>query len=257
MTNETYISYARDYKITRLAVFVKRLLYPGLDLNTRCRLRFLPPFFRSGDIETLDAGFGNGAFAHAAYKKGNSVLGVTIWQHELDRTQALFNFMKIPDERVQLKVMNIYDLRSLNRQFDQIICLETLEHIARDSEVVQMFADLLRPNGRLILCCPNAMHPHHNLGRTDEPETGYHVRDGYTLESYEALLKPAGLRIVKSVGLGSPWLIRLDGILRPIRGRLGEVLSVPFFLLMLPFTLLDYVNPPVPYSLAVIAEKPA
>src|SRR5687768_18193414 len=53
--------------------------------------------------------------------------------------------------------------------------------------------------------------------RTDEPETGYHVRDGYTLDGYRALLEPAGLTITHSVGLGSPLLCRLDWCLRHIR----------------------------------------
>jgi len=153
--------------------------------------------------------------------------------------------------------MNIYELRSLGQKFDQIICSETLEHIKRDKEVVQMFADILNPGGRLILCCPHALHPEHNLGRTDEPETGYHVRDGYTLESYEALLGPAGLRITRRMGLGSPLLVWLDNQLRRARLRVGDFWAFPIFLLMLPLTWLDYTDPKVPFSLAVVAEKGA
>ena len=163
--------------------------------------------------------------------------------------------MRIPPESVTFQEMNIYDLRKLGCKFDQIICSETLEHIKRDKEVVQMFADLLNLGGHLVLCCPYAIHPEHNLGRTDEPETGYHVRDGYTAESYQALLEPTGLRIRQQVGLGSPLLVWLDRHLRRMRHVVGDWGAFPLFLLMLPITRLDYTNPPIPFSLAVVAEK--
>jgi SAM-dependent methyltransferase len=226
-----------------------------LDLHTRCRYRFLPEYIRAGSIDTLDAGSGNGALSYAAYRKGNRVLGVSFHQREVDDTTALFRYIGVPSDAVQFRQMNIYDLVNLGRTFDQIICSETLEHIRRDREVVQMFSELLVPGGRLLLCCPHAVHPEHNLGRIDEPETGYHVRDGYTLESYRNLLEPAGLRITKALGVGSPLLCSLDKLLRGIRHKVGDPGAFPFFLALLPLTWFDYLNPKMPFSLAVIAEK--
>lgn len=241
----------------RLKLVGKRMFFPGLDLHTRCRYRFLASWLRSGDIDTLDAGSGNGALCYAAYRRGNCVLGVTLSDREVRDTNALFRAMKIPTDRVAFRQMNIYDLRKLDQTFDQIVCAETLEHITRDAEVVEMFSDLLRPGGSLLLCCPNAPHPENALGRTDEPETGYHVRDGYTLDSYQALFAPAGLRITQTLGLGSPLLCRLDRVLREVRRRVGDMGAFPLFLAMLPFTRLDYTNPTVPFSLAVLAVKEA
>ncbi len=239
----------------RLKLVAKRAFFPGLDLHTRCRYRFLPHLFRGGEPDTLDAGYGNGALSYAAYRGGSRVLGVGLGHRELTDTTALFGCMRIPPESVEFRDMNIYDLRKLERKFDQIICSETLEHIRRDREVVQMFADLLNPGGRLILCCPHAIHPEHNLGRTDEPETGYHVRDGYTAESYRALLESTGLQIRQQMGLGSPLLVWLDRQLRGLRHRVGDLGAFPLFVLMLPLTWLDYTNPSMPFSLVVVAEK--
>src|SRR5579875_2286641 len=39
----------------------KRMLYPGLDLHTRSRYRYLERWIVGGPAETLDAGSGNGA----------------------------------------------------------------------------------------------------------------------------------------------------------------------------------------------------
>lgn len=239
----------------KLKLLAKDVFFPGLDLHTRSRYRVLDEFIRPGDIDTLDAGCGNGALTYRAYLKGNRILGVTYLAREVADTTALFRARGISADRVEFRQMNIHDLRSLNRRFDQIICSETLEHIQRDREVVQMFADLLKPGGRLILCCPHAIHPENNLGRTDVPETGGHVRDGYTFESYEAILAPAGLTIRQRVGVGSPVVCILDRWLRRLRHKVGDAGAFPVFLLFLPFTWLDYRDPRMPFSVAVVAEK--
>jgi len=241
--------------LRRGKIAVKRILFPGLDLHTRCRYKFLPDLFREGNIETLDAGCGNGALSYAAYKKGNRVLGVSYVKREVDDTKELFSRLGIPRERIELRELNLYNLQTLNCKFDQIICSETLEHIKRHEEVVESFASMLNPGGRLVLCCPNAPHPENALGRQDVPEDGGHVRDGYTLESYRQLLEPAGLEIISHLGLGSPLLCKADNMVRKVRNKLGDGWSIPLFLLLLPLTLLDYANPKVPLSLAVVAEK--
>jgi SAM-dependent methyltransferase len=236
---------------------VKWFLFPGLDINTRCRVRFLPRFFRAGSLETLDAGCGNGALSLAACHKGNRVLGVTLDEDQIRRNRAFFaRWGSASRERLQFEVYNLYDLRKLGRKFDQIICAETLEHIARDAEVIAIFHEILNPGGILHLCCPYARHPQHNMGRVNCPEDGGHVRDGYTWESYHSLLEPAGFRIEVQAGLGSSFLMNaLDGPVRFIRNRFGMAAAIPFFLVAQPFTFLDRLNPEVPFSIYVQAVK--
>lgn len=235
---------------------VKWLLFPGVDMNARCRCRFLPRFFRHGPLETLDAGCGNGALALEACRLGNRVLGVTLDADQIHRNREFFARWGGTDPaRLQFQVCNLYDLRKLSRQFDQIICAETLEHISRDAEVIAIFRDLLRPGGVLHLCCPNALHPGHKLGRTNQPEDGGHVRDGYTWESYRALLEPAGFRIEEQAGLGSPLLLALYRPVRFIRNRFGAAAAIPLFLLVWPFTWFDRLNPDPPFSIYVKAVK--
>jgi SAM-dependent methyltransferase len=234
---------------------VKHALFPGLDLHTRCRYRYLPHLFRAGPIDTLDAGCGNGALAYAAYKLGNRVLGISNRANEVQRNQEYFGNFVGTCERLQFRVMNLYDLPALGRRFDQIVCSETLEHISRDAEVVASFAELLRPGGVLHLCAPFSKHPSNNLGRVAGPEDGGHVRDGYTLESYACLLDRAGLQIVARGGLGSPLLVSLDRQVSSVRGRYGDAAALPLFLVCLPLSWLDRPNPRVPLSLYVQAIR--
>jgi SAM-dependent methyltransferase len=249
------LTLAQVSRPTRAAL--KRALFPGLDLHTRCRYRYLPRWFRSGPIDTLDAGCGNGALAYAAYRRGNRVLGISVRADEVERNQAYFGSLLPNSDRLQFHQMNIYDLPTLGRTFDQIVCSETLEHITRDAEVVVSFANLLRPGGILHLCCPFSLHPHNNLGRVNGPEDGGHVRDGYTLETYHCLLKRAGLQIVACGGLGTPLLVKLDRHLSLFRGQHGDVAAVPLFLAYLPLSMLDRPNPRMPLSLYVQATRPA
>ena len=239
----------------RLLLWYKWVLFPGLDLHTRCRYRFLPQFLRSGPIDTLDAGCGNGALAYAAYRRGNRVLGVTMDADQIRKDSDFFSFLKVDPDRLRFELCNLYDLPQIHRMFDQIICTETLEHIARDQVVVQHFHNLLREGGVLHLCCPFSEHPA-NRGRFDADESyGWHVRDGYTMESYRALLEPVGFQIVKSAGLGSPLLVKLENRIQPVWNRKGTAAALPLFLLTWPLQFLDYLNPQVPLSLYVQAVK--
>jgi SAM-dependent methyltransferase len=208
---------------------------------------------RSGPIDTLDAGFGNGALSYAAYRRGNRVLGVTIDPSQIQKASDYYSFIKVDQARLQFKLCNLYDLPQLNQTFDQIICSETLEHIARDQLVVQHFYNLLKEGGVLHLCCPFSDHPS-NRGRLDE-RNHWHVRDGYTMESYRALLEPVGFQIVRSVGLGSPLLVKITNVTQSLWARKGIVAALPVFLLTWPLQFFDYLNPRVPISLYVQAVK--
>ena len=241
--------------MSRLYLLGKWVLFPGLDPLTRSRYHLLPRFFRRGPVDTLDAGCGNGALSYAAYRLGNRVLGVTKSAEDVAKARELFPLMGADSDRLRFEVLNLHDLHQLTQQFDQIICFETLEHILDDRLIVRYFHHLLRDGGILHLCCPFAQHPEHR-GRFDQTEdAGWHVRDGYTLESYRALLEPAGFRICKHVGIGTPLARWLNRIIMGIFHRKGPRLAVPLFLVTWPLCLFDYLNPKLPYSLYVLAVK--
>ncbi len=233
----------------------KKFFFPGFDLHTRCRYRFLPKFFRKGAVDTLDAGCGNGALAFAAYLRGNRVLGISNNREQIHNIDTFFSLVGADTDRLHFEACDLYDLAGLGRSFDQIICSETLEHIADHATVVEHFYDVLRPGGVLHLCAPYALHPEHALGRVHGPEDGGHVRDGYTIDSYRALLETKGFDIRRSAGLGSPLLVLLDRLLRGIRSQLGDAAAVPLFLLFWPLLWFDYLDPKTPYSLYIQAVK--
>ena len=223
---------------------VKWFLFPGLNLHARLRNRVLPDNFgspRNGELRNvLDAGCGNGMLAYQSYLRGNRGLGISIKTGEVERNCRLFHsLLKVPKERLRFEVMNLYELRSLGMTFDEIICTEVLEHIHDDRRVCESFYNSLKPGGVLHLCCPNADHPDHQAHALDKYEAGGHVRPGYTLESYRALLEPIGFRIDRVIGLGGPLRQWCNKQITAAQEVAGLPLGLVVFFLLCPFSWLD------------------
>ena len=241
---------------------IKWQLFPGLNLHARLRFRVLPEKFQgpeNGEERlVLDAGCGNGMLAYHSYLKGNRVIGVSIKQGEVARNKQLFNeYLRIPEERLTFAVHNLYDIPSLGRRFDEIICTEVLEHIERDDEICRIFFEILKPGGVLHLCCPNADHPDNQSHTLDKSESGGHVRAGYTFESYKALLEPIGFVVSEPIGLGGPLRQFCNKRITQAQ-QLGRLpLGLLTFAALAPFAAFDTGNPTVPYSLYVMAQKRA
>jgi SAM-dependent methyltransferase len=236
------------------------LMLPGTDIFTR-RRTYIERNWGHGPRRVLDAGFGNGWFAYRAYRSGASVTALAIQSELIAKAKGLYNnFLGIPEDRLSFLEMNLYDLGKIEGRFDEIICYETLEHIRDDRHVCAEFHRLLKPNGILHLCCPNAEHPHWQREQLDAEERGGHVRHGYTERTYRQLLEPLGYRIDRLERIGGPLLVFLQQKLQaPIRNWLGELGAAAIAAVAVPFVRFDEANPKVPFSIyvkAVRAESP-
>lgn len=183
-----------DFK-HRMRLLVKWLLFPGLDIATRKRME-LRRYLLPGDIATLDAGCGNGAFSYHAYRLGNEVLGINIDPDQVRRCNEFRDFLGLNASRCQFKLCNIYNILDLGQHFDQIICFETLEHLERDQEVLRLFAGVLRPGGTLHLCTPFLNRLPYFGEVISAVEDGGHLRLGYTFEILQEMLAKEGFAVV-------------------------------------------------------------
>jgi SAM-dependent methyltransferase len=236
---------------------VRDLLYPGLDLHTRNRAS-LCRFWQTGPRDVLDAGSGNGYFSWLAYQTRARVVAMNYEQEQVDKaTEFLVVYKGADPERLQFERRNLYDLTRETRRFDEIVCFEVLEHLVRDRDVVAEFYRILRPGGALHLCCPYRLHPRHQAEVLDTKESGGHVRAGYTEDDYRSLLEPAGFQIERVVGIGTPVVYHADRILRAIRSRIGDWAALPLLPIALAAVRRATLNPPIPFSLYVKANKVA
>jgi SAM-dependent methyltransferase len=235
--------------------YARRLLMPGFDLCTRRRVK-LQRHWRKGPRRLLDAGSGNGWFSYLAYRSGATVTAVSAVSEEIEKAKCFYNdWLAIPHERLSFRELNFYQIESLEMTFDEIICYEALEHVKDDTRVATSFLRLLNPGGVLHLCCPNAEHPRWQAEVLDLEESGGHVRAGYTVESYQALLEPLGFEITTVEGVGGPLLSEAELVLSKTRSRFGDLLSVPLALSLFPTVWFDGTSSTCPFSLYVKAQK--
>jgi 2-polyprenyl-3-methyl-5-hydroxy-6-metoxy-1,4-benzoquinol methylase len=105
-------------------------------------------------------------------------------------------------------------LPQLTGQFDVIVYGDILEHLRNPMEVFKGFNRYLRPNGRVIVSVPNVTHawvrwnlllgrfPYANRGILDRT----HLRF-FTLRSFQAFLRDAGLEVEEIVATPVPLLL--------------------------------------------------
>ncbi|HUH82027.1 MAG TPA: methyltransferase domain-containing protein, partial [Solirubrobacteraceae bacterium] len=218
---------------------------------------------RGGPVRTLDAGCGNGAFSIYAAREGNEVLAASFSERELSDARRRAAFLGL--EGIDFRVL---DLRAIERHreelgsFDQIICLETIEHLSDDQGAVASLAGLLKPGGQLLLSTPYLEHrPLYSEPPDPSPtEDGSHVRYGYSRERLREIVIAAGLKPRDEAFISGFVSQRLTNLMRRLNERFGLTLA---WGLVLPLRALVVLDAPLsrllryPYlSIAVSAERP-
>ncbi len=241
-------------------LWVKRILFPGTDLVIRKRGAVVRKYLLPCQ-KTLDAGCGNGYFSFLAQQRENQVLGIDLDAEKINRCIAFRDFIGIPPGKVRFSVWNLYDLDKLDESFDQIICLETLEHISDAQRVLRLLYEKLRPNGRLYLGVPNINSPHF-YGKTVSPsEDGGHVRQGYSYEQLNEMFHEVGFSTVTRDsygGTGTRWAVFLERRIRDrlaLQGVTSDIVSALLFMLFFPLTWLDSIIRGEPMSIFVAGER--
>ena len=167
------------------------------------RWRWLKRHLHPGPLRTLDAGCGAGEFTLYAARIGNSAIGLS-YDKSLNRIgqsrAALLHLGNVEFRAMDLRELDLH-MPQLG-QFDQIICLETIEHILNDRKLVHDLAGLLKPGGRLLLTTPYSHAWRHSRERLSEREDCGHVRWGYTHAEMRTLLEAHGISVVAEEFIG-------------------------------------------------------
>ena len=202
------------------------------------RWRWLRRQLRSGALRTLDAGSGSGAFSIYAAERGNVVLGLSV--DEAANARATRRAAILGVRRVGFRRADLRQLDAIAPElggFDQIMCLEVIEHIRDDRKLLSDLAGLLRPGGRLMLTTPWSGHRPMVGEKLSEVEDGGHVRWGYSLEGLASLMEGAGLRVERQDYLTGLLSQAITNVSRRLEGPLGPqfawALTLPFRAAML------------------------
>jgi SAM-dependent methyltransferase len=198
-----------------------------------------------GHRRTFDAGCGNGAFSIYAASRGNEVVAASFSEREQDAAKRRAEAIGVPP--IDFRVL---DLREIERhrgelgQFDQIICLETIEHVSDDTALVGSLAQMLKPGGRLLLSTPFVdHHPLHTEDPDPSPvEDGLHVRFGYSRARLRELMEGAGLEPVQESFASGVFSQKVTNVMRRLSLRFGRPLA---WLVVLPLRALVLVDGPL------------
>ncbi len=152
----------------------------------------------------IDAGCGVGGSArYLAHKYGANVTGVTLSSVQAERA-AHYNRRANLQDKVEIRVqdmMTLGDTEQPNK--DLIWSLESAEHIADKSGLVQMFYDLLQPGGKLLMVTWCVRAPQSEL--TDDEQKllqkiykNYHLPPMIPMSEYAEFAQQTGFKNIKT-----------------------------------------------------------
>jgi SAM-dependent methyltransferase len=129
-------------------------------------------------------------------------------------------------------------------EFDFILCVDVMEHIEEDQQVLENFYHALRPEGFLLISTPSDqggsdVHDDHESSFIDE-----HVRDGYNIGEIEEKLKKAGFsKVMARYSYGSPgkvsWRLSMKYPISILNASKLFFILLPFYYLVtFPFCLI-------------------
>ena len=103
-------------------------------------------------LKILDIGCGGGLVTEPISRLGAELVAI-------DASQKNINVAKIHAEKSDLKIdyqcISAEDLASQNQQFDVVLALEIIEHVADVEKFIEACAKLVKPNGLLFVATLN------------------------------------------------------------------------------------------------------
>ena len=225
-----------------LRVFGWRFLLITGDPCVLGRWMWLRSRLRDGPLRTFDAGCGNGAFSIYAGRIGNEVVAASFETDEQQTARRRAETLGV--QGIDFRVLDLREIaghRADLGSFDQIICLETIEHVSDDQALVSTLASMLRPGGRILISAPNADHrPLHTEELEPDPvEDGSHVRYGYSPQRLAEIATAAGLEVAEQGEISGVVEQRLTNLMRRLTERVGLSAAWLAMLPLRPLAILD------------------
>lgn len=145
----------------------------------------------------LDAGSGFGQYSYFMSKLSDSfcILGVDVKADQVGECNEFFR--AIGKQHVMFRVADLTTFRK-ESCFDLILCVDVMEHIEQDVDVLRNYCASLKDGGVLLISTPS------DQGGSDvhgEGETSFieeHVRDGYGMQEIKDKCRTAGFSRVKA-----------------------------------------------------------
>lgn len=225
--------------------FLRKLFYFLLDVlllrswHIRSELRKLNV---SGVKNILDAGSGFGQYSFWMTKKFEQaeILAVDVKEEQVADCNNFFN--QIGKSHVKFEVGDLVTFVQPEK-FDLVLCVDVMEHIEEDVQVLTNYCNSLKTGGMLLISTPS------NMGGSDvhdDGETSFieeHVRDGYGIEEIEEKCKRAGFsKVYARYSYGAPgkisWKFSMKYPMLMLNKSKAFFIVLPiYYLVTMPFSL--------------------
>jgi SAM-dependent methyltransferase len=198
--------------------------------------------------DLLEVGAGHGTLTDRFLQRCRSVVATELSPRAVDRLAERYA------DRPEVRVLHgDIETATADADYDSIVLVNVLEHIADDEKAVQQLAHALRPGGSVILYVPAFEALYSDFDR----RIGHHRR--YTKHDLTRLSRIAGLeltdmRYVNSVGAAAWWVTAKRLRLTPTRGALVRTYDRAFVPVVR--ALESRVPPPFGQSLLCVLTKP-
>jgi len=207
-----------------LRVFGWRFLLITGDPCVFDRWLWLRTHLRRGPVRTFDAGCGNGGFSIFAASVGNQVVAASFQASEQENAHKRAEILGV--EGIDFRIIDLRELEHHRADlglFDQIICLETIEHVSDDDGLVATLAAMLAPGGQILLSTPFDKHrPLYTEELEPSPvEDGSHVRYGYSRERLREIVVNAGMDVTSEDFISGVVSQKLTDLMRRLSAKVG------------------------------------
>ncbi len=202
-----------------------------------------------GPKVVLDAGSGFGQYEYymASKFKNWTIKGVDVKKEQIDDCNGFFQ--KIGYNKVSFAVADLTKF-SEAETYDFVLCVDVMEHIEEDEQVLKNFCDSLKTGGFLLISTPSDQggsdvhHHDHEEGEGEHSFIDEHVRDGYGVEEITGKMKTAGFsRTEVYYQYGKPgkiaWRLSMKYPIVMLNASYLFFILLPFYyLITFPFVLL-------------------
>lgn len=146
---------------------------------------------KSGEWNLLDAGCGFGQYDRFILSRFKNVKvdSVDVKKDYLRDNEHYFE-EEVTRGRIRFYSADLLEFET-DRQFDVAICIDVLEHIEGDVQVMENISRHLKEGGYFLMHSPS--HYSEEDGDEDDSFVGEHARPGYSKEEISGKLRQAGL----------------------------------------------------------------
>lgn len=201
------------------------------------RWKWLKHRIMPGPLRTLDAGCGAGAYTMYAATIGNKSIGISSDRQNNQNAEYRAGILRIPSIKfITADLRDFGNLKARIGMFDQILCLDTIEHIKEDQKLIENLSSILKPGGRFLLTAPYKHYRRMVNDRLSESEDGGHLRWGYTHEEIRKMFNRCGLDVEAEdyiSGFISQQLTNLARLLGRVNKKIAWASTSPFKILQL------------------------